>query len=197
MERELALDARCPACGGTLTMRSATQKLPYFGDTLHTTVLCQGCDFKHATSMVLEVHPPARHTLRFRLPEDAGVRVVRSHSGTYRVPELGFVAEPAEASEAFVSNVEGVLDRVGDVLVRARLMFEEEAQQARAEELLARLQRIRDGEEGATLVLEDPYGNSQILSDRAERVAISQEEAALLKTGVVLLDARDLRDVTG
>lgn len=194
MERELSVDARCPACGAPrLTLRSVAEKLPYFGDTLHTTVLCEHCDFRHATSMVLEVHPAARHTLRFRLPKDAGVRVVRSHSGTYSVPELGFRAEPAEASEAFVTNLEGVLERVRDILVRARLMFPEPERLGRAEELLRKLQRILDGHEDATLVLEDPYGNSRILSPDVSTEALSDEEAALLRTGVIVLD-RDTLD---
>jgi zinc finger protein len=192
VDRELRIDARCPACGGTLVMRSSTEKLPYFGDTLHTAVVCEQCDFRHSTSMQLEVKPAQRHTLRFLLPRDAGVRVVRSHSGTYRVPELGFAAEPAEASEAFVSNLEGVLDRVRDVLLRARMMFDDERRD-RAEELLGKVQRIKAGDEEATLVLEDPYGNSAILSDRAEVARLSDEEAALLRTGVVLLDPADLQ----
>jgi zinc finger protein len=189
VQRELALDAKCPACGApNLVLRSMTQEMPYFGDTLHTVVECPRCDFKHSSSLILQQREPARHTLRFRAPQDLGVRVVRSHSGTYRIPELGFVAEPAEASESFVSNVEGVLDRVQEVLVRARLLFEEEDRRAAAEALLAKLQRIREGREEATLVLEDPFGNSGIHSPQAEVQKLSAEEAALLRTGVVFLE---------
>ena len=193
MDRETTLDARCPACGAAnLLLRSLTEKLPYLGDTLHTTVLCESCDFKHATSMVLEQRPPARHTLHFRAPADLEVRVVRSHSGTFRVPELGFTAEPAEASEAFVSNLEGILERIRDVLLRATLMFDDERRD-RAFELLLKLQRVKDGEEPATLVVEDPYGMSAILDDRTQVVPLSDEEAALLRTGVVLLDLDELQ----
>jgi zinc finger protein len=193
VQREFTLDARCPACGAAnLVVRSMTQDLPYFGATLLTTVECPRCDFRHATSMQLEQKPPRRHTLRIERAEDLEARVVRSHSGTFRVPELGFAAEPAEASEAFVSNVEGVLDRVRDVLVRARLLFADDERGARAEELLAKLQAIREGREPATLVLEDPHGNSAILSERAVIEALSAEEAALLRTGVMVLDREDL-----
>lgn len=191
--REIALDARCPGCGAPrLTLRSMTEQLPYLGDTLLTTVECARCDFKHSAQMVLAQRPPARHTLRLRAPADLGLRVVRSPSGTYRIPELGFVAEPAEASEAFVSNVEGVLERVRDVLVRARTMFPEPERRAKAEELLAKLQRIVEGREGATLILEDPFGTSAILGDKARVEALSEDEAALLRTGYILVDPRDL-----
>lgn len=191
--RELTLDARCPACQAGLVVRSGVEELPYFGETLLTSIVCTRCAFKHSTSMVLEQREPSRHVLRFRAPRDLGVRVVRSPSGTWRVPELGFAAEPAEASEAFVSNVEGVLERVRDVLVRAQLVFPEPERRARAEELLARLQRIREGHEEATLVLEDPHGTSAILSERARVEKLGPEEAALLRTGMLLLDADELK----
>lgn len=193
MDRELTLDARCPACGAAqLVMRSFVEKLPYFGETLNTSVSCPRCDFRHANSMQLEMHPPSRHTLRFRMPRDAGVRVVRSHSGTWRLPELGFVAEPAEVSEAFVTNLEGMLERVWDVLVRARLMFPEPERRERAEALIERLRRIREGEEEATLVLEDPHGNSAIHGEGVHVEALTEAEAALLRTGVIVVDREDL-----
>jgi zinc finger protein ZPR1 len=169
-----------------------TQDMPFFGPTLHTVVDCPACGFKHASSMVLQQHPPAKHTLRFRAPTDLGVRVVRSDSCTYSIPELGFRAEPAEASEAFVSNVQGVLERVRDVLLRARLLVEERERKARAEELLAQLQRILDGNEDATLVLEDPFGNSGIHSARAQNQRLTEAEAAALRSGRVMVDAEDL-----
>jgi zinc finger protein len=198
VEREVVLDARCPACASpALVMRSQVERLPYFGETLFTTVLCQRCDFRHGSQMQLEVRPPARHTLRFALPRDAGVRVVRSHSGTWRIPELGFLAEPAEASEAFVSNLEGLLERVRDILVRARTMFDAPGEQAAVEARLLHLQRIMDGAEQGTLVVEDPNGTSAILGEGVVVEALTQEEAGQLRTGVVLLDAADLRPSEG
>ena len=169
-----------------------TQDMPFFGPTLHTVVECPACGFRHVSSMVLRQGPPARHTFHFRAPADLAVRVVRADSCTYSVPELGFTAEPAEASEAFVSNVEGVLERVRDILVRARLLVGEHGQRARAEELLVQLQRIVDGKEGATLVLEDPFGNSAIHSERTLTESLTEEEAAALRSGRVVIDAEDL-----
>jgi zinc finger protein len=193
-QRELAVDARCPACHGAgLTLRTMTQTMPYFGDVLLTTVQCDRCGFRHSDTMVMQQRPAARHTLRVERAEDLEARVVRSHSGTYRVPELGFSAEPGEGSESFVSNVEGVLDRVQEVLVRARLMFPDPPRRERAEELLGRLARMMEGREPFTLVVEDPFGNSAILSERARQELLSEEEAGKLRTGMVILDAQDLQ----
>jgi zinc finger protein len=193
VQREFTLDARCPACGASqLTMRSMAEDLPYFGQSLITTLACAQCGLRHTTTMVLEQHAPRRATLRFRAPEDLSVRVVRSDSCSYTIPELGFKAEPSTASEAFVTNLEGILERVRDVLVRTRLIVDRPEARAKAEELLDKLQRIQEGREPATLVLDDPYGNSQIASDRAVVEELGEEEARSLATGRAVLDVGDV-----
>src|SRR3990170_4606625 len=94
--REVALESACPMCGAQpLLMRSLRLDIPYFGDALQTTVLCRECGFRH---------------------EDVIARVVRSSSCTIRIPEVGAVMEPGPQSEAFISNVEGVLGRFRDIL---------------------------------------------------------------------------------
>lgn len=194
VQGEQVVDARCPACHAVgLTLRTMTQTLPYFGDCLLTTVQCERCGFRHGDTMVMEQRPPARHTFRVERAEDLAVRVVRSPSGTYRVPELGFAAEPGEGSESFVSNVEGVLDRVQEALVRARLVFPDEERRERAEALLVRVARMVEAQEPFTLVLEDPFGNSAILSERTQVEALTAEEAGRLRTGMTILDVQDLQ----
>lgn len=42
--------------------------------------------------------------------------MVRSSSSTIRIPVLGANIEPGDASEALISNVEGVLWRIHDIL---------------------------------------------------------------------------------
>lgn len=189
----MTLDAKCPSCQApNLVLRSMVQDMPYFGETLHSVVECPRCDFRHANSMVLAQREPARHILRLRTAPDLDARVARSPTGTYRVPELGFSAEPGEASESFVSNVQGVLERIREVLLRVRLLADDDAKRLRAEELLVKLQRILDSEEDATLILEDPYGNSAILGERVEIEKLAEDEVAQLRTGIAVLDLQDL-----
>ena len=44
------------------------------------------------------------------------VRVVRSASARVEIPEIGVEIDPGPACEGFVSNVEGVIDRIDDVV---------------------------------------------------------------------------------
>ena len=193
MLHELPVDASCPACGKPkLVLRTSADSLAYFGDALHSVLLCGACGYKQARTTFLEMRPPARCTLRFRAPGDLAVRVVRSYNAEWRVPELGFTATPSEASEAFVSNIEGMLERIRDVLVRAVVLDADARPQAEA--LLAKLDRILHGHEEATLVLEDPAGHSAILSERTviEPLDPAEAEAMLAATHAGFVDATDL-----
>src|SRR5881397_3087310 len=105
---DVALDAACPACGAPgLRMRSMALDIPYFGDALQTTVLCEACGFRHGDVLLTNQGPPTRHRLRVRGSSDLNARVVRSSSCTVRVPELGAIMEPSMRSESFISNAEG------------------------------------------------------------------------------------------
>jgi len=92
-----------------------TQEIPYFGEAMVIAGVCT-CGFRHSDTILLGQKEPARFTLQVTDPDDMDARVIRSSSGTIRVPELGVNVEPGHASESYVSNVEGVLSRIEDVV---------------------------------------------------------------------------------
>lgn len=189
------IDSPCPMCKetGRLGMLTTEVEVPYFGGGLETTLKCDKCGFRHADFMILAQKEPLRVTFRARDAEDLSVRVIRSNSGTLRIPEIGFLAEPTPLSESYVSNVEGVLDRAKDILLTA-IEFHGEDPQKRAllDEYLARWDRMHVGAMPFTLEIDDPFGNSAIVSERVEKRALSEDEVAHLKTGYVVLDKDDL-----
>jgi zinc finger protein len=185
----------CPMCRavGQLTMLSTTVNVPYFGDGLETMLRCGACGFRHADFMILGQKEPMRLAFRVGSEQDLTVRVIRSNSGTVRIPELGFTAEPSSLSESYVSNVEGVLDRAKDVLLTALEFHGEDPEKARLlQEYLMRYERMLVGALPFDLVIDDPFGNSAILSERVERRPLTPEEASALRTGLVILDREDL-----
>ncbi len=188
---ESTLDAPCPMCGArTLTMRSLRLDIPYFGDALQTTVLCAECGFRHADVILTKEGKPTRHTLRVRSSADLTARVVRSGSCTVRLPELKAIMEPGQASEAFVSNAEGVLRRFREVFGFLVRNADTAAQRAKAESALATLDRMIAGLASFTLILDDPFGNSTILHEDAEARPLTARETAGLKTGVLTFETR-------
>ena len=74
------------------------------------------CGFRHSDTILLTQKEPVRYTLAVETIDDLDARVIRSSSGTIRVPELGVDIEPGFASESYISNVEGVLDRIEGIV---------------------------------------------------------------------------------
>jgi len=182
----------CPLCQNSIIIIWQPDNIPFFGDVMHTCSQCD-CGFKYADTMILTQREPMRFSLGVESPEDLDIRVIRSISGTIRIPELGINVEPGPASESYVSNVEGVLCRIEDVVgMVTRWEDEPPGSIKRAHEILESLRQVRLGKLGITIIIEDPMGNSAIISDKASIDVLTPEEAEDLKTGEILLEKDEL-----
>ena len=133
----------CPLCHKELLTNWVPDNIPFFGEGMHITSICE-CGFRYSDTLILAQRKPVRYELKIKNQDDLDARVVRSTSGTIRIPELGVDIEPGPASESFVSNIEGVLDRVEEILGMVTRWGEEE-KTARASELLSILEKIKAG----------------------------------------------------
>ncbi len=149
------------------------------------------CGFRYADTLTLNEREAARYELRFGA-DDFTTRVIRSTSGTMQIPELGVTVEPGAGSEAFISNVEGVLLRVEEVVRMATKWSSEDPDKfERGNRLLESIDAVKRGEQEMTLILDDPFGNSAIVSSRAHRRTLTQPEAEKLKTGMISIDVSE------
>jgi zinc finger protein len=189
--RTVIEEARCPACEGQgLEYTAEPVDLPFMGTSLEVLLRCERCGYRHADFVLTENREPTRYSVTVARADDMMVRVVRSSSGTIRIPELGISVEPGVASEAFVSNVEGILVRVERVLDQLLRDAEDPGLRERIQDLQGLLGEMRDGKAPpVTLVLEDPFGNSAILADHARRERIPDAEAERLKVGMLVYDS--------
>lgn len=191
--RKMRLASPCPAChADTIEYTAMDLDVPYFGDLLQTIVSCSSCGFRHTDVIHGKTHEPKRWTFRASKPEHMSVRVVRSTSGTLRIPELGVLIEPGPASEAFVTNIEGILVRVEQILDQLHRDAESDEQRKLIEERLDQIAMSRQGRQALTVIIEDPYGNSVIVHDEAESELIPETEAAGLARGEITFDLSDL-----
>ena len=76
--------------------------------------------------------------------DDLAIRVVRSMSASIEIPELGVRIDPGPACQGFVSNVEGVLDRIESV-VNMALRWGTDEEQENATALLADMYAVKAG----------------------------------------------------
>ncbi|MGA3199052.1 MAG: ZPR1 zinc finger domain-containing protein [Halobacteriota archaeon] len=187
MTQQASIVSTCPLCAHELAFRFNTDEIPFFGEIMLVSASC-GCGFKYADTISLREREAARYQLEFD-SNDFATRVIRSSSGTVQIPELGVTIEPGSASEAFISNVEGVLCRVQEVIRMATKWSSDDPTKFElGNQLLGRIDAVRRGEGTMTLVIDDPFGNSAIISPRAQHRALSESEAHQLKTGIISVD---------
>jgi zinc finger protein len=168
-------------------MLSNQDNIPYFGDILEISMFCT-CGFKLVDTIILSQKEPLRHQKRVRCEGDLWSRVVRSTSGTIRIPEWGIDIEPGPASEGYITNVEGVIERVQNVVGMAMRWSETDEEREKAEKLLDTMREARDGKPDFTIIIEDPQGNSAVIGDGVEVTRLTEEEAQSLPSSMFIID---------
>jgi zinc finger protein len=178
----------CPLCHNELVMSWQRDNIPFFGDIMYISAKCQ-CSFRFADTMILSSKEPMRYEMSVEAPEDLDARVIRSTSGTIRIPEMGIIIEPGTVSESYITNIEGILQRVQSVLMTASKWVQEDKEKfTRSQELMYMLEEVIEGRKKITVILEDPLGNSTTISKKAVATKLSKEEAEKLNTGLIVFD---------
>jgi len=178
----------CPLCHEDLVIKWQGDNIPYFGEVMYITALCK-CSFRFADTMILSQKEPMRYVLKVEGLEDLNSRVIRSTSGTIRIPELGIDVEPGSISDSYITNIEGVLDKIYNVVITAtKWSVDDEEKYSRGLELQKALEETIEGKRTLTVIMEDPFGNSAIISDKAKSYALSPEDSEQLKTGMIVFD---------
>ncbi|HDD67648.1 MAG TPA: ZPR1 zinc finger domain-containing protein [Candidatus Thorarchaeota archaeon] len=183
---------RCPVCGAAeLQVNSVLYTVPFFNQIAMFTMRCPKCHFSHNDVFTTEQRKPARWTLRVDNPRLLRVRVIRSSSGTIRLPDFGIDIEPGPQAESFITNVEGVLLRTRPVVETAINFAERPEEKARGAEVLAMIDRAINGDTDFTIMIEDPAGVSGILPDDMTLVKyeeLTPEEAMQLRGAPMWID---------
>ena len=165
----------CPCCNTDIEYLYKTENIPYFSDILIISAVCPSCGYKYVDTQLLKHGEPARYTVAIETEEDLAVRVVRSMSASIEIPELGVRIDPGPACQGFISNMEGVLDRI-ETVVTGALNWGNEVEKENAAALLVDIARVKAGTFPVTLILEDPSGNSGIIAEKTVKEAYVPEE---------------------
>ncbi len=156
----------CPMCStNNLTLMEKTMEIPFFGQCFVFSMDCSNCDYHVADIESAEEREPCKYTFEYKSEEDLKVRVVKSSQATVKIPRIVTIS-PGPVSNGYVTNIEGILNRVKNV-IESQKDDDDPAAQKKAKNMLKKIQRVLWGREPLTIVLEDPTGNSAIISDRA------------------------------
>jgi zinc finger protein len=165
----------CPVCNTEIEYLYQTDNIPYFSDILIISAICGECGYRYVDTQVLGEHEPGRLEFRVEEADDMVVRVVRSMQGVIYLVELGVRIDPGPACEGFVTNIEGVLERVAGVL-RGVLTCGEEEEKEKASVILEQIESVKEGRFPVTLIIDDPSGNSAIVSEKTRKLPIPEDD---------------------
>ena len=159
---------KCPMCSNdSLALYETEQDIPFFGKVFLFGMNCSSCGYKQSDVECESQKDPCKYEFTVENSKDLNVRIVKSSEATIRIPQLKMSVEPGVASEGFVSNIEGVLQRFKKILEAERDAADEDDVRKKAKNLLKRLWHVECGDESLKIIIEDPSGNSAVISDKA------------------------------
>jgi zinc finger protein len=159
----------CPLCHEkTLTLAERETEVPYFGKVFLFSMTCTNCKYHKSDVESVDSKEPCKFTFEISSQEDMKVRVVKSSEATITIPYITTIT-PGPASQGYVTNIEGILNRVKNQIETVRDTAEDDEDKKKAKNLLKKLLKITWGQEKQKIIIEDPSGNSAIISDKAEK----------------------------
>lgn len=170
-EEELSKQ-ECPFCHEKeMVLTEREMEVPYFGNVYLFSMTCSNCKYHKADVECAEQKEPCKHSIEVSGEEDMKIRVVKSSEATVKIPHVVEIT-PGPASQGYVSNVEGILKRVKAQIESAKEAEEDMDAKKAAWKLIKKLNRVMWGQEKLKIIIEDPSGNSAIISDKAQKSSL-------------------------
>ncbi|HIH11141.1 TPA: ZPR1 zinc finger domain-containing protein [Candidatus Woesearchaeota archaeon] len=160
----------CAVCGEKkLALQEEEIDIPFFGRVFILSMQCDGCGYHKTDVEPAEQKEPCKYTLDITTEADMNIKVVKSGEATLKIPHI-ITIEPGPASEGYVTNVEGVLERVKK-MIESQIDAEDEDDTIRkkAKNMIKKLNNVILGREPLKLIIEDKSGHSVIVSDKAQK----------------------------
>ncbi|BBN05014.1 zinc finger protein [Marchantia polymorpha subsp. ruderalis] len=162
-----AIESLCMRCRENGTTRFLLTKIPHFREVVLMAFECPHCSERNNEIQFAGKLAPQGCTYTLNVPTgDKTVlnrQVVKSDSGTIKIPELEFEVPP-DAQRGTLSTVEGVLMRAAEEL--AALQEERRRVDPKMAEaldaFLVKLKECSTGNQAFTFIIDDPSGNSFI-----------------------------------
>jgi zinc finger protein len=175
-EMEIMEGQKCPMCGtNNLTLTEMEREVPFFGQIAIFSMDCNECHYHKADVEALEEHEPVRYIIDVNCEEDLKIRVVKSSYCLVKIAHVGSI-EPGEISNGYVTNIEGILNRIKKQVEMLKETSDEESDIKKAKNILKKLNKVLWGQESIKITLEDPTGNSAIISDKAEKTVLKKSK---------------------
>jgi zinc finger protein len=138
--------------------------IPYFGEVLETFASCSNCKYKSSDVLpVEEKKAAALHKKAVSKESHLSLRLVKSKNATIEIPEIGLLIEPGPDSEAFITNIEGMIDRIIDIVAGFKAHHPKKSKEI--DKTLKALEQMKKAKKKFTLIIRDKSGQSAILDE--------------------------------
>jgi zinc finger protein len=168
----------CPTCREkALTLMQDELDIPFFGKVFLFGMQCDSCGFKKSDLEAAEMKDPCKYEIEITEKDDLNIRVVKSSHATVKWPDFKITIEPGVSAQGFVANIDWMLNDLQDiqkVLEFNKETEEDKPKKKRMRKMIDKILDIKDGKEKAKLIIEDPTGNSAIISDKATKSALKK-----------------------
>jgi len=160
---------QCPICSkNECTLREEGIDVPHFGKMFIFSIQCDACSFRKADVEAADHHEGIKTSFEVKDEKDLDIRVIKSSQATLKIPRIMTIT-PGPESEGYVTNVEGVFTRVKAILESTMNAEEDSSDKKKLKNMIKKINKILVGRESIKISIEDPTGNSAILSDKAEK----------------------------
>lgn len=170
----LQFQTLCPECRSPCETNMKLTKIPHFKEVVIMATVCDvcGCKTNEVKSGGGIEDKGTRFEVRIDSKEDLTRDVLKSETCNLLIPELDCEVGPSALGGRF-TTVEGILTAMKDQIEGNDVMFQDSTDEAfknRFKGFIEKFEKILSLEMPATLVLDDPAGNSyvQSLSDTEE-----------------------------
>jgi len=158
----------CPMCKtNNMTMMEEEIEIPFFGKTFVFSMTCSNCKYHMADIEAAEQKEPVKQTIEISSEDDMKIRVVKSSQAIVKIPHITTIT-PGPASNGYITNVEGILRRVKYRVETLADDTEDKDEKKKARNLIKKLNKVMWGDEKLKITIEDPSGNSAIISDKTQ-----------------------------
>lgn len=180
------LGLRCPSCDAEGLITNYTEyNVDHFGSVLLNATSCTHCGYKHTDVLTLTNREPISLRARISSLEDLDIKVIKSATATITIPEFKATITPGPYSEGYVTNVEGVLEKIEDALTF--MLSSAEGQRLRkGEKMLRQIRTAREKNPRFNLIIKDPLGNSAFVAADESKILkrrLTKKELLRIKFG--------------
>ena len=161
----------CPFCHKkTLQLIEQEIEIPFFGKGHIFSMICKNpeCNYRKSDVEIFERGDPAKWELKITEESDLSARIVKSSEATVKVSGIMNI-EPGIASNGYITNVEGILQRVKNMLMTQKDSVEDDEEKKILQQHIKKINKAMWNGKGLTIKIEDPAGQSAIISEKAKK----------------------------